>query len=178
MNMHGMVAKVALFFGLVFGAGSAAQANYLYGFTTPDGGVLQFVETDFIPANESVAAYTLDAYGGSGTFDSTDATTYYFSNVILATPSNGLTQNYVGFQAALAGIPTAIGQFPVTSYLFVTFNSSNGQFIQNTEDGGQLVITEVPFGGPRPPVPEPAAWMLMALGVAALAMNRRRSRGA
>ena len=141
MHRLGRVARFTLSFGLLFGAGGAALADLEYSFATPGGVVLELVETDFIQANYSVAPYQLDANGGSGFFDETDATTFYFSSVIPANQS----QDYVGLQVALAAIPTAIGQ-------------------------------EVPIGDQ--PLPEPATWTLMALGLAGLAMVRRRSRGA
>lgn len=176
MRRYAMPAAFALMFGLLFGVVTEARANYLYNFTVPNYGVLAFVETAFIPANESGSPpQTLNGYLGSGDFDSTDGTTFYFSSVSLFGSQGQAVGPYVGFNADVGSIPGATGTFPVTSFLLTSF--ANGVFTPTTVNGGTLDITEVPFGAPAP-VPEPATLLVLGLGVAGLAVTRRRRRRA
>ena len=172
MRRHAMAAVATLTYGLLFGLVTEARANYLYNFSVPNYGNLAFVETAFIPSNESGSPpQTLNNYLGSGDFDSTDATTFYFSNVSLFGSQGQPVGPFVGFNADVGSIPGATGTYPVTSYLLTSF--SNGGFVPTTVNGGTLDITEVPFGAPAP-LPEPATLAVLGLGAAGVAVARRR----
>jgi len=157
---------------LTCGATGAAQASYEYNFSMPDGGNLIFLRDSLIPAGLSGLNENLNTAGGSGQLAFTEASLYGFQNVV-ATYANGATGALnIGYEVDLspATLPGCTGQFSITSYTLTTL--VNGAFQQSVLDGGTLTIQDIP--GPMSPLPEPSTYLLMALGLGALALARRR----
>jgi hypothetical protein len=160
-------ARSAWTLGLLCAAAGTAHANQSYSFVVPSGeAFISLIWPGFIPANSPQGTTPLFTQGN---FLYTDDQNFYFSDVVFGgiggTSYNGVTVNVGSF-------PTAVGQYNINSFLLEYFDGS-GTFQKSTIEGGTLNIGDFP--GPLGPVPEPGIYAMMALGLAALALLRRRS---
>lgn len=171
--MHAFGKRLTIAAALACGAVGTAQATYEYNFSMPDGGYLIFLRTALIPAGLSGLNENLNTAGGSGQLGFTEASAYGFQNVV-ATYANGATSPlYVGYEVDMSplALPGAVGQFAINTFTLTVL--VNQQFQPTVLNGGTLTIQDIP--GPTDPVPEPSTYALMALGLGALALARRRS---
>ena len=174
MNIFG--ARWAVGMALACGVAGSAQASYEYNFSMPDGGYLIFLRDALIPSGLTGLNENLNTAGGSGQLAFTEASAYGFQNVV-ATFGNGTTSPlYVGYEVDMSplALPAAAGQFAINAFTLTEL--VNQQFQQTVLNGGTLTIQQIAAPGPLPPVPEPAAWLLMAFGLGGLALARRRPR--
>ena len=168
--MRALAGRSALILGLLSAAAGAAHANQSYSFVVPSGeGFIELIWPSFIPANSPQGTTPLFS---EGNFLYTDDQSFYFSDVVFA--GIGGTP-YISVAVNVGSFPTAVGQYNINSFL-LEFLDSSGNLQKSTLDGGTLNIGDFP--GPIDSVPEPGTYALLALGLAAMAVQRRRSRRA
>ena len=164
--------RLAVALTLACGAAGSAQATYEYNFSMPDGGYLIFLRDSLIPTGLTGLNENLNTAGGSGQLAFTEASAYGFQNVVATFDNGGTSPLYVGYEVDMSplALPAAAGQFSINTFTLTAL--VNEQFQQTVLNGGTLTIQDIP--GPNP-VPEPATYALTALGLAGLALTRRRA---
>jgi hypothetical protein len=149
---------------------SAAQATGEYFLALTDGGSSNFNDRVFAKAGTTAGTFQLGLSTGSGGTivygaDLTIGTTYNIGALynFVAGATNDTAQLFVNSVAYVAGLTTGTDASSLTSILIR--QGSNGQGAAGSIDNLSVTVA---------PIPEPATWMLMGLGLLIGAQRLRR----